>query len=57
MSVTMVKCSGMESRLTRGRIWGSSTKTPKGEKPSEPFIPLPWLVLSKTPTGNFMQEN
>lgn len=53
----MVKCSGKESRMTRGRIFGSSTKTSKGEKPSEPFIPLPWLALPKSPSGNFMQEN
>lgn len=48
MNIIMVKCSGMESRMTRGRIIGNSTRTPKEEKPSKPFIPFRWLALPKT---------
>lgn len=48
MNIIMVKCSGMESRMTRGRIIWSSTRTPKEEKPSKPFIPFRWLALPKT---------
>lgn len=46
MSIIVVKCSGMESGMAG--IIGSSTRTPREEKPSNPFIPLPWLALPKT---------
>lgn len=38
----------MESGMAGGRIIGSSARTPREEKPSKPFIPLPQLALPKT---------
>lgn len=52
MSIIMVKCFGMESRIIVVRITGSSTTAPKEEKtPPTPktFILLPWLGLPKNP--------
>lgn len=46
MSITVGKCSGME--LGMAGIIASSARTPREEKPSNPFIPLPWLALPKT---------
>lgn len=40
MSITMVKCFGMKSRIIGGRITGSSTKAPKEEKTPQPPKPL-----------------
>lgn len=52
----VVKCSGTEVRMTRGKSIGNSTKTPKEERPPKMFILLRWL-FSSPPSGSCMQEN